>query len=63
MIVSAIVRNYAALPQTNITVSAEITGTQTITLTGIITDTIDVYKSDTVFLRNNQYLFRRFVNH
>ncbi len=47
--VVAIVRNYAAVPQSNVTVVAEISGTQTATLTGTIAGPIDVYKSDTVY--------------
>lgn len=48
--VIAIVKNYAALPQSNITVTAEITGTQTLTLTGTIVGPIPVYGVDTVYL-------------
>lgn len=47
--VAAIVRNYAALPQSNIMVTAIVSGTQNATLTGTIVGPIGVYKSDTVY--------------
>ena len=48
-VVAAIVKNFAAVPQTNITATIQVTGTINTTLSGTLAGPLPVFASDTIF--------------